>query len=282
MADVPTTDLPDPDHRTPAGVDDATVEALGKLSEALETCERARGHLYSFHQLTGSADIELAAVGPPWRHASPTGSTASSSAATCCGRWTFQIVEEYDDTYWSRSASWSSGRDELAAATPPVRGSAQAGRADCGSEATPLPRLRAWHWSSMSCRRARAPSGRSAGARRSTGTRACCHPPTVAAHGLSAARSSACALDEAAHRPTRRGAWSSRRHAAGRRLIGDGGWPPALSTDARGPHIAPASVAEPRAVRAVGWPRLAGGTPGDRSVETRLARARPTGSTQAH
>ena len=59
MADVPTTDLPDPDHQTPAGVDDPTIEALGKLSEALETCERARGHLYSFHQLTGSADIEL-------------------------------------------------------------------------------------------------------------------------------------------------------------------------------------------------------------------------------
>ena len=56
--DVPSQDLPDPDHSTPAGVSDATVGALGKLSEALETCERARGHLYSFHQLTGSADVE--------------------------------------------------------------------------------------------------------------------------------------------------------------------------------------------------------------------------------
>jgi hypothetical protein len=52
-------DLPLDLHRTPDGVSDATVEALGKLSEALETCERARGHLYSFHQLTGSADIAL-------------------------------------------------------------------------------------------------------------------------------------------------------------------------------------------------------------------------------
>lgn len=43
MSDVPPTDLPDLEHTTPAGVDDATVEALGKLSEALETCERARG-----------------------------------------------------------------------------------------------------------------------------------------------------------------------------------------------------------------------------------------------
>ena len=55
----PPTILPDPDHRTPDGVSDATVAALGKLSEALETCERARGHLYEFHQLTGSADIGL-------------------------------------------------------------------------------------------------------------------------------------------------------------------------------------------------------------------------------
>ncbi len=39
--------------------DPATVEALGKISEALETVERARGHLYSFHQLSGSADAQL-------------------------------------------------------------------------------------------------------------------------------------------------------------------------------------------------------------------------------
>ena len=32
MADVPSEDLPDPDHTTPDGVDDATVDALGKLS----------------------------------------------------------------------------------------------------------------------------------------------------------------------------------------------------------------------------------------------------------
>ncbi len=53
-------ELPLPGHQAPAGVDDATVEALGKLSEALETCEQARGHLYAFHQLTGAADGKLA------------------------------------------------------------------------------------------------------------------------------------------------------------------------------------------------------------------------------
>ena len=40
-------------------IDDATVEAVGKLTEALETTDRARGHLYSFHQLTGGADLQL-------------------------------------------------------------------------------------------------------------------------------------------------------------------------------------------------------------------------------
>ena len=47
------------DHDVPDGVSGATVEALGALSEALETTERARGHLDSFHQLTGSADLRL-------------------------------------------------------------------------------------------------------------------------------------------------------------------------------------------------------------------------------
>jgi hypothetical protein len=78
-----------------AGDDDGnradTVEAVGKITEALETVERARGHLYSFHQLTGTADFQLAdrlehdLVG---RNVTP-------------GHWTFQIIEEYDDTYWS-------------------------------------------------------------------------------------------------------------------------------------------------------------------------------------
>jgi hypothetical protein len=40
-------------------VDAATVEAVGKLTEALETTEIARGHLYAFHQLTGSADFKV-------------------------------------------------------------------------------------------------------------------------------------------------------------------------------------------------------------------------------
>ena len=46
--------------RTRPDLDDATVEALGKLSEALEVVEHARGLLYGFHRLTGTADLTRA------------------------------------------------------------------------------------------------------------------------------------------------------------------------------------------------------------------------------
>lgn len=99
-------DLPLDDHRTPDGVSDATVEALGKLSEALETCERARGHLYSFHQLTGSADIALSDAVAALRDAghhqvADRIDTDLVGRNVVHGRWTFQIVEDYDDNYWS-------------------------------------------------------------------------------------------------------------------------------------------------------------------------------------
>ena len=145
MADVPTTDLPDPDHRTPAGVDDATVEALGKLSEALETCERARGHLYSFHQLTGSADIELGDAVTALReagHAELADRLESELIGrnVLAGRWTFQIVEEYDDTYWSRSGSWRSRRgtsSPAVAATCTRRGSSRTSARPVGPTTRP-------------------------------------------------------------------------------------------------------------------------------------------------
>ena len=87
-------------------MDDRTVEAVGKLSEALETTERARGHLYSFHQLTGAADLQLGQACDLLREA---GHTATADRIerelvgrnVVEGRWTFQVVEEYDDTYWS-------------------------------------------------------------------------------------------------------------------------------------------------------------------------------------
>ena len=104
MAEGAANDLPG--RATPDGVSDATVDALGKLSEALETCERARGHLYSFHQLTGSADIQLGEAVTALREA---GHRDVADRIDCelvgrnviQGRWTFQIVEDYDDNYWS-------------------------------------------------------------------------------------------------------------------------------------------------------------------------------------
>ncbi|WP_405149902.1 hypothetical protein OG589_16085 [Sphaerisporangium sp. NBC_01403] len=97
-------DLPDPGHRRPAGMDDTTVEALGKLSEALETAERARGHLYAFHQLTGRAHLMLEDAVGLLREAGH-GDQADAVCAdllgrdVLAGRWTFQIVEEYEDGY---------------------------------------------------------------------------------------------------------------------------------------------------------------------------------------
>lgn len=116
-----STDLPDPDHRMPEGVDDATVEALGALSEALETCERARGHLYAFHQLTGSADIQLGEAVEKLRVAGHREvadriDTDLVGRNVLAGRWTFQVVEDYDDNYWSLFRRLEQqARDELAA-----------------------------------------------------------------------------------------------------------------------------------------------------------------------
>ena len=53
------TQHPDDEHVRPAGASDEAIAAAGKMSEALETVERARGHLYSFHQLIGEADFAL-------------------------------------------------------------------------------------------------------------------------------------------------------------------------------------------------------------------------------
>ena len=118
MSDVPTEDLPG--RATPEGVSDETIVALGKLSEALETCERARGHLYTFHQLTGSADIALGEAVAALREAGHDGIAERIDRElvgrnVLPGRWTFQIMEEYDDGYWSLFRELErAARDELA------------------------------------------------------------------------------------------------------------------------------------------------------------------------
>jgi hypothetical protein len=86
--------------------DELTVQALGKLSEALETVERARGHLYSMHQLTGTADFQLDEAVSLFARAGHE-ELAERIQRELIGRnvtpghWTFQLVEEYDDGYWS-------------------------------------------------------------------------------------------------------------------------------------------------------------------------------------
>jgi hypothetical protein len=102
----PGGDGPDAAHRPPDGLDDLTVEALGKLSEALETVERVRGHLYSVHQLVGMADFSLDAAVSLFMQAGHT-ETAERIERELIGRnvlpgrWTFQVVEEFDDGYYA-------------------------------------------------------------------------------------------------------------------------------------------------------------------------------------
>ncbi|MDP9866467.1 MULTISPECIES: hypothetical protein [Streptosporangium] len=107
-------------ERSAPDIDDTTAEALGRLSEALETTERARGHLYSFHQLTGHADLQLDRAVELLRAAGHS-DLADVVADELIGRnvlpdrWTFQIVEEYDDGYYRFFAGLEKRiRDELA------------------------------------------------------------------------------------------------------------------------------------------------------------------------
>ena len=92
-------------HEVPPGVSEATVAAVGKLSEAFETIERARGHLYSFHQLLGQADFAVEEAAGLLREAGHPAFAERLSRElvgrnVLDGRWTFQVVEEFDDTYY--------------------------------------------------------------------------------------------------------------------------------------------------------------------------------------
>ena len=101
--------MPEPvkatEHRTPEGVSETTIEGVGKLSEGFEYIERARGHLYSFHQLMGRADFLVEEAADLLREAGHP-EFADKLARELVGRnvldgrWTFQVVEEFDDTYY--------------------------------------------------------------------------------------------------------------------------------------------------------------------------------------
>jgi|SRR5690242_2951298 hypothetical protein len=82
-----------------------TIDAVGLVSEALEYADRARGHLYAFHQLTGRSDLLLGEAVDALR-ACGHEEIADRLEKDLVGRnviadrWTFQIVEDYDDNYW--------------------------------------------------------------------------------------------------------------------------------------------------------------------------------------
>ena len=92
-------------YARPEQTDDATVEAVGKVTEAFEWIERARGRLYDFHQLVGHADGllgEAADALDAAGHAKQARTVRDEVVGRNVleGRWTFQVVDEFDDRYW--------------------------------------------------------------------------------------------------------------------------------------------------------------------------------------
>ena len=97
--------VPDAAHQRPEGVSDELLDAMGKVSEALEWVERMRGRLYDFHQMTGHADFLFGDAADALRAA---GCEQAAHAVRdevvgrniLDGRWTFQIVEEFEQHYY--------------------------------------------------------------------------------------------------------------------------------------------------------------------------------------
>lgn len=93
-------------HARPDGVSDDLVATAGKISESLERIERARGALYEFHQLIGGADAMLDEVVDGLRAAGHDALARRVSEELVGlnaieGRWSFQIVEDFDDGYYA-------------------------------------------------------------------------------------------------------------------------------------------------------------------------------------
>lgn len=105
-----TTRVAVPTSGRPAGVPSVAVDAVGKLSESFERLIRARGHLYSFHQLLGGVDFMLDDAAQLFRDAGMPDVADEIERELIGrnvleGRWTFQIVEEFDDTYYEPFAN---------------------------------------------------------------------------------------------------------------------------------------------------------------------------------
>ena len=108
-------------HTRPTGTSDATVEAVGKVSEALEVIEDARGQLFNFHRKIGMADLALGEAVGLLRDAGHTDladriETDLVGRNVLSGRWTFQIIEEFEDGYYAAFKEHEKAvRDELMA-----------------------------------------------------------------------------------------------------------------------------------------------------------------------
>ncbi len=100
-----SADRPDADHLPPEGVSDEVVEAVGGVTAAFEVVEHARGMLFAFHRLIGRADAELsealdrlAAAGHPEIADELRAEVVGRNVLA--GRWTFQVVEDFDAGYY--------------------------------------------------------------------------------------------------------------------------------------------------------------------------------------
>jgi hypothetical protein len=96
--------VPDEHHRRPPGVDDATVAAVGKVTEALDCLQRARGRLFDFHQLIGHLDLQLEEAatlldGAGHHEMATLVREEAVGRNVLDGRWTFQIIEEFEHVY---------------------------------------------------------------------------------------------------------------------------------------------------------------------------------------
>ena len=105
MTGAAAVEVPDDAHRRPPAACDDVVAAVGKVSEALEWVERIRGRLYDFHQMMGRADFlfgdaadALEEAGRPEEAALLREEVIGRNVLD--GRWTFQIVEEFEDCYY--------------------------------------------------------------------------------------------------------------------------------------------------------------------------------------
>jgi hypothetical protein len=92
--------------RRPEGVSDATVAAAGKVSEAFECIEEVRGKLYAAHRLVGTADLALGDAVDLLRAAghhelADTVDREMVGRNVLSGRWTFQVIEEFDAGYYA-------------------------------------------------------------------------------------------------------------------------------------------------------------------------------------